>query len=74
MNLAEIKPGDAVCRQLGIDGPTMDLFVSEVTDTEIVCGPWRFSRLTGAEIDDELGWGTAGTGSFLVCGVGVEEI
>ena len=27
---------------------------------------WTFDRQTGAEIDDELGWGNARTGSYLM--------
>jgi len=71
MRFENIKPGDTVCRMLGGTVP-MDLLVSEVTDTEILCGPpdggWMFCRKTGAEIDPELGWGAPPlhTGSFLV--------
>lgn len=27
---------------------------------------WTFDRETGAEIDEELGWGNGGTGSYLM--------
>lgn len=71
MRFEHIKPGDTVRRMLGGTVP-MDLLVSEVTDTEILCGPrdegWMFCRKTGAEIDPELGWGAPPlhTGSFLI--------
>lgn len=31
------------------------------------CGPWAFDAETGAEVDDELGWGPeyGRTGSFI---------
>lgn len=49
----------------------MELKVSKVTDDLIFCGPWKFDRMTGAEIDEELGWGSKDsegvirTGSFI---------
>jgi hypothetical protein len=63
MNLQDVKPGDFVTRMLC--GTPMQLKVSEVTDDRIVCGPWKFCKKTGAEIDEDLGWGRSGTGSFL---------
>ena len=62
--LQDIKPGDVVVRMLGGCVP-MELKVSAVTDSRIVCGAWEFFRDTGAEIDDELGWGNEVTGSFI---------
>ena len=61
-----IKSGDRVTRMIG-QGVPMDLKVSEVTDTEIICGPWKFCKVTGAEIDDDMGWGAPPlpTGSYL---------
>lgn len=46
-------------------GIEMKLRITEVTDKLIVCGPWTFDRVTGAEIDEDLGWGPHGTGSIL---------
>ncbi len=46
----------------------MRLLVADVTDTRIACaGGWEFDRATGAEIDDDLGWGPPpmATGSYL---------
>lgn len=47
-------------------GTEMKLQITEVTDKLIVCGPWMFDRATGAEVDEDLGWGRGwGTGSIL---------
>lgn len=61
------KVGDTVLRMLAGSIPC-ELRVSEVTDERIICGGWEFDRMTGAEIDDDLGWGPPPkmTGSFLV--------
>lgn len=66
MKIIDIKKGDTVTRMLGGEIP-MNLIVSNITDTEIICGDWKFSRLTGGEIDYELGWDGINTGSYLVC-------
>jgi hypothetical protein len=60
-----IKPGDRVTRMLGGTIP-QELIVQNVTDTIIDCG-WTFDRKTGAEVDEDLGWGPPPklTGSFL---------
>jgi hypothetical protein len=44
----------------------MDLKVTEVTEDRIHCGDWEFDRETGAEIDEQLGWGPEYTGSYIV--------
>ena len=65
-----LKVGDTVTRWLAGTIP-MELRVTEITDTEILCGPrdvgWMFDKATGAEIDEELGWGPPPkmTGSFI---------
>lgn len=58
--------GDEVVRWLGGTIP-MRLKITAITDDRIVCGPWEFDRVTGAEIDDELDWGPPPkmTGSYL---------
>ena len=64
----EPKVGDTVLRLLAGQVP-MKLKVTEVTDTLIVTGGgWTFDKATGAEIDEDLGWGPPPkmTGSFLV--------
>jgi hypothetical protein len=65
-----LKVGDMVTRWLAGTIP-MELRITEITDTEILCGPrdvgWMFDKATGAEIDEELGWGPPPkmTGSFI---------
>ncbi len=61
--LQALKSGDIVHRNLG--GSLMRLKVSEVTPDLVICGDWTFCRHTGAEIDEELGWGPMGTGSWI---------
>jgi hypothetical protein len=64
-----VKPGDSITRMC--DGAfLMTLMVTSVDDKFIYCGPpgegWKFSRESGAEIDEELGWdGITGTGTYL---------
>ena len=66
-SLAEIAVGDFVSRWLRKALIPMRLKVSEVTADRIICaGGWEFDRQTGAEIDEELGWGPGRvTGSFI---------
>ena len=63
MKLDEIKVGDTVTRMIAGSIP-MVLKVTAV-DEYIHCGPWKFSRKTGAEIDEEIGWDESTTGSVL---------
>ncbi len=58
-----LRPGDPVHRWLG--PMPMKLKVTRVTRDRIICGAWEFDRLTGAEIDEEMGWGREGTGSWI---------
>jgi hypothetical protein len=65
--MEEIKVGQTVTRWLAGTIP-MELRVSEVTDDRIICGGWEFDKTTGAEIDEDLGWGPppcAMTGSYI---------
>jgi hypothetical protein len=63
--LSDVMVGDKVLRWLaGIEVP-MPLIVTELTDERIICGPWEFDRITGAEIDELLGWGPKSTGSWI---------
>jgi hypothetical protein len=63
--LSDVMVGDKVLRWLaGIEVP-MPLIVTEVTDERIICGPWEFDRITGAGIDELLGWGSKSTGSWI---------
>lgn len=60
----DIKVGDTVTRMLAGTLP-MKLEVT-VVDEFIHCGPWKFSRKNGAEIDEDLEWDDEnGTGSYL---------
>jgi len=59
----DVKVGDTVTRMIAGSIP-MVLKVTAV-DEYIHCGPWKFSRKTGAEIDEEIGWDESTTGSVL---------
>lgn len=59
-----IAVGDTVIRILG-RVVEMPLRVTELDDETVTCGWWTFDRATGAEVDEELGWSTEGTGSIL---------
>jgi hypothetical protein len=62
--LDDVKVGDIVTRNIA--GLPMMLKVSEVTDELIHCGPWKFRKDTGGEVDEDLGWdGVTLTGSIL---------
>jgi hypothetical protein len=73
IKLQAIKVGDKVKRW--IFGIQMELLVGEVSDSIIKCisldgkitlkDGWVFSRLTGAEIDEERGWDETETGSYI---------
>ncbi len=57
------RMGDQAHRFLGL--APMLLKVSKLTRDRIVCGAWEFDRATGAEIDEDLGWGPGGTRSWI---------
>jgi hypothetical protein len=69
-----VTVNDTVMRCLAGCLPAMPLRVTMVDDNFIHCGPWKFSRETGAEIDEEIGWGLTDengdivTGSYLMEG------
>ncbi len=61
-----MKIGDRVTRMLA-DSIPMNLLVIEIDDKFIHCGGgWKFDKITGAEIDDDLGWSNEKTGSYLI--------
>lgn len=64
--MRDVRVGQTVVRMLGGEVP-MDMKITAVTDTVIRCGAWTFDRDTGAEIDEDLGWGPENgvTGSIL---------
>lgn len=66
MGFEHVRAGDVVARVLGQGGPEMELRVTAVDARLVHCGAWTFDRATGAEVDEELGWGPEGTGSYLV--------
>jgi len=60
-----MKVGDMVIRMLAGSLPK-ELKVIKIDDNFIHCGGgWKFDKVTGAEVDEELGWGPKGTGSYL---------
>lgn len=61
--LQALKLGDQVHRMLG--PVPMLLKVTGLTPDRVTCGLWEFDRQTGAEIDEELGWGPEETGSWI---------
>lgn len=59
-----MKIGDYVTRMLAGSIP-MQLKVTAIDNKFIHCGDWKFDKTTGAEVDEDLGWGTEVTGSYL---------
>lgn len=64
MILNNLKVGDVVKRMLGGSIP-MELKITKIDDKCIYCGPWKFSKNTGGEIDEDLHWDGFHTGSYL---------
>lgn len=69
--LKHVVVGDKVVRMLAGTIP-MEMIVTAVDDDIITCSAvgsgidgWTFSRVTGGEIDESLGWNGIYTGSFL---------
>ncbi len=62
-----MKEGDTVIRFVAGTMPT-ELEVTHVTNDRIVCADWEFDRISGAEIDELLGWGPPPqrSGSFII--------
>ena len=56
--------GDQVTRMISGLIP-MEIKVTELTPDLIICGPYKFSKRTGLEIDEELGWTEYRSGSHL---------
>ena len=61
--MINVNVGDKVIRNLA--GIELEFEVTDMRDGRIICGPWEFDQKTGAEIDDDLGWGPNGTGSCI---------
>lgn len=68
MTFEHVKIGDVVTRLLCGTIP-MKLKVTNVDDKLIHCGHWTFDRVTGGEVDEDLGWTAHQTGSVLQHGV-----
>ncbi len=62
--LNNLKVGDTVDRCFAGFSP-MKLKVSAIDDKYIHCSHWKFDKVTGAEIDEDLGWDKFNTGSYL---------
>ena len=60
-----IKVGDIVVRMVAESTPLMKIKVTSIDNHFIHCGPWKFDKHTGAEVDEELGWGATYTGSYI---------
>lgn len=63
---SKVKVGEQVTRIMGAGGPSMKLGVTAIDDELVHCGPWKFSKETGLEVDEELGWNARSSGSYLV--------
>ncbi len=64
--LLTIAVGETVFRFFGGIEEPMPMRVTGITEDRIVCGEWQFDKVTGAEIDEFLGWGPALTGSYII--------
>lgn len=75
VDLSDVKVGDRMIRLLGGVVP-VEVIVGIVNETTFKVGSadgvisvedgWTFSKKTGAEIDEDLGWdGETHTGSFI---------
>lgn len=64
MTFEHVKEGDTVTRMICGTMP-MKLKVTKVDDKLIHCGAWTFDRVTGGEVDEDLGWTAYQTGSVL---------
>ena len=65
--ISDLQVGDTVRRIIrGV--AAMEMKVTGVTDDKVICGPWEFCRLSGAEIDEDLNWGPPPkqTGSMIM--------
>lgn len=62
--LERICVGDTVLRLLS-SGPAQRLKVTEIDENYIYCGPWKFLKATGGEVDEDLDWDGYQTGSMV---------
>lgn len=62
--MGNLKVGDTVQRTIA-NVVKMDLTITKIDEKLIHCGDWTFDRVTGAEIDEELGWNSQFSGSYI---------
>ena len=62
----KLQVGDYVTRHMG--GAELELKITSIDDYFYHCGPWKFDKKTGAEVDEELNWGPPPqhTGSYII--------
>jgi len=74
--LQNLKVGDTVTRQMGYTPPycCTEMIVTRIDEDFIHCGPWTFSRETGREIDEILGWDKDRSGSSIMPPVDWDKI
>lgn len=61
-----VKPGDKLTRVIS-GSVKMTVTVQAIDELFVYCrGEWKFSRLTGGEVDEDLGWTATQTGSWLM--------
>lgn len=65
--MSRFEEGQKVMRYLSSARIPMPLIVTKVHEGLVWCGPWTFDDETGAEEDEELGWGRSQgiTGSWI---------
>lgn len=62
--LKNLRVGDPVTRWFALS--PLDLTVTAIGPGPLLwAGPWSFDPTTGAEVDEDLGWGNEVTGSFI---------
>lgn len=67
-----LKVGDTVRRIIANLIP-MDLTITKIDEKLIHCGDWTFDRVTGAEIDETLGWNSQFSGSYITLPPALDE-
>lgn len=55
--MSRFQEGQKVMRYLSSARIPMATVVTKVHEGLVWCGPWTFDDKTGAEIDEDLGWG-----------------
>lgn len=63
-SLPNRKVGEEVNRMIA-GTIAMPLIITRITPEYIFCGPYMFDRNTGMEIDEELGYSSYKSGSYI---------